>query len=103
MPFYMINHSQDWAPRKSHVISKSKRTYRSRMIIQSSSSEGSNDDRQPPHDRNIIELSDSSPEQSPKVGSRNTTKPIIPVALKTSAFFFDEEDSCSDDGAILTL
>lgn len=90
---------RDWAPRTPHTISKLRRTYRSRMIIQSSSSEGSDDE----HDKNVIELSDSSPERSPKPGSRIAAKPIAAAPPRTLAHCSEEEDSCSDDGAILTL
>jgi hypothetical protein len=66
------------------------------MIVQSSSSEGSDDNDEPQHATDIIELSDSSPDQSPKRGPKK-----IPAALTAQVLCSD--DSCSDDGAILIL
>jgi hypothetical protein len=88
------------SPQTPHAIS-SKKTYRSRMVVYSSSSEGSDDDRQSQRDRNVIELIDSSPERSPNLGKKDANKqiPAAPPPARCS----DEEDSCSDDGAILTL
>jgi hypothetical protein len=75
------------------------------MIIHSSSSEGSDDDNQLRHGRDVIELSDSrSPKQSLKPDSNDITKgtPVL-APLKIPGRCSDEENSCSDGEAILTL
>ena len=100
---YTIKCSGEWSCRTPHTMSKLRRAYHSRMIVWSSSSEDSDGDHPHPQGREIIELSDSSSQWSPKRGSKkNATRPI-PAGPKTLAFCSDEEDSCGDDGAVLTL
>ncbi|KAF8060981.1 SprT-like family-domain-containing protein [Lyophyllum atratum] len=80
-----------------------RKLYRARRIVESSGSEDSDAERKVQANREIMELSDSTPERP--IPSKGTPKRIKDraAAQVERSLYSDEESASDDDGAILTL